>query len=117
MTGTLCHKLLDGFALGVPIQRAELHHILSGLLLCFASLTSPLGVLVGVALISPTREEGALLARALCLSLSCGSFLFIALFELLPKSLAPPRRLHIVKLCLTFIGYLLMSVLAIFQKP
>lgn len=105
------HKFLDGFALGVPVQKAELRFVLTAGILTFASAMTPIGILIGMALTS-ANTSGSYLARAIILSFSAGSFLFLSLLELLPASLSVPKKHRLLKLCFVFVGFAAMTALA-----
>lgn len=105
------HKFLDGFALGVPVQKAELRFVFTAGILTFASAMTPLGILIGMALTS-ADAAGSYLARAIILSFSSGSFLFLSLLELLPASLSVPKRHRLLKLAFVFVGFAAMAALA-----
>lgn len=81
------HKLLDGFALGVPVYFAGWGAIKTACAIGFTAAMTPLGVGVSMAVEAVTQGSDALLARAVILSMSAGSFFFISIVELLPAGL------------------------------
>lgn len=106
------HKLFDGVALGVPVYLANMKGLHATLLLVACALTTPLGIAIGMgakeALEGSSTTE---LAEGVILSLSGGSFLFIALVELLPSSLHDGRLLK-TKVAAFTVGLLAMAGLA-----
>lgn len=80
--------------------------------LVFCALMTPLGIGVGWG-VSESFKEGSAqtLARAIILSITAGSFLFISLSELLPAALHDGR--HTLKKMGCFLGgYIAMAALA-----
>ena len=104
---------MDGFALGVPVYFAKLpkHHTWFALIFC--ALMTPIGIAIGMAVTSALDGPGALLARAVILSMSTGSFFFISLVELLPSGLHSGGW-TITKLVALFFGWGIMALLALY---
>jgi zinc transporter 1/2/3 len=110
----LSHKLLDGFALGVPVFNAQFSKFQTLFSLGFCALMTPLGILLGWATTwsSSANSDSIRITRGVILSISLGSFLYISLMELIPAALSNQHKIA-VKLLLCFIGWTIMSILAI----
>jgi len=113
LIAVLGHKFFDGFALGVPVYFAKLpvqHTIFA---LVFTSAMTPLGIGIGWAATSAGNTSASqLLAEAIILSLSAGSFLFISLIELLPAALANGKNPWL-KCAVFTLGWGLMALIAL----
>jgi zinc transporter 1/2/3 len=105
------HKLLDGFALGVPIFFANWSKRNTILALVFAALMTPLGIGISMGAHAATEGDKSVLTRAIILSMSFGSFLFISLVELLPAGLDNGKNIN-TKMFACGIGWALMAILA-----
>lgn len=105
---TVGHKVMDGFAIGVPIYRARLQTWLTVLIIITVAASTPLGVVIGYT-VSNTNQ--GLLPRAIVMSLSTGSFIFVALFELMPAGLRNTKWLNVKLLCVV-LGYSVMALVA-----
>eukprot|EP01012_Entosiphon_sulcatum_P004829 TRINITY_DN11_c0_g1_i2.p1 TRINITY_DN11_c0_g1~~TRINITY_DN11_c0_g1_i2.p1 ORF type:complete len:347 (-),score=46.45 TRINITY_DN11_c0_g1_i2:172-1212(-) len=106
------HKALDGFALGVPMFYARLPRFQTLFALIFCAAMTPLGIGIGWAATSSINGTKAILARGIIVSISAGSFLFIAFIEMLPTALEEPSHLFL-KITACFLGFGLMALLAI----
>jgi len=106
------HKLLDGFALGVPIFFAKLSRAHTIFSLVFCAAMTPVGILIGKATTDGSDERQATLARAVILSMSAGTFIFISIVELLPAGLMDGKYL-LPKMAVTTLGWGIMALLAL----
>jgi zinc transporter 1/2/3 len=106
------HKILDGFALGVPMYFAKFGRAHTVFSLVFCAAMTPLGILIGKAATDGVGEQQATLARAIIISMSAGSFIFISVVELLPAGLMDGKHL-VSKMLVTAIGWGVMAMLAI----
>ncbi len=73
----------------------------------FASAT-PVGIFMGYAFSEVSSGAGAAALSAL----ASGTFLYVAMMEVIPKELADPT-LRLPKLCMLLLGFGLMSLLAV----
>jgi zinc transporter ZupT len=112
MIAVSIHKLLDGFALGVPIFYAKFSKLQTLFALSFCASMTPLGI--GIGWVTTGVQNGApgMLTRAIFLSMSLGSFIYIGLIELLPAALASPKFMG-YKIGLAIFGWGLMALLAV----
>ena len=61
--------------------------------LVFCALMTPLGILIGMAATETVRGASGQLSKAVIISMSSGSFIFISLVELLPAGLSNGKHL------------------------
>ncbi len=103
-----------GFALGVSLvkARSSIRMSLSCLFL-FSSMT-PTGALLGMGLSHFLSGDTLGTVSACFQSFSAGTFLFVALEEIIPKELAVAKD-KAVKLTLCVIGFLLMAIIKLFD--
>jgi zinc transporter ZupT len=111
----LLHKGLDGVALGVPLFQA-----FGGLPLCsrasfapfcllsLASLTAPIGLVIGM------QWSSVPSLQSVFLSIACGSLLFISLVEMLPTALNRPGNSPRLSFLFIFLGASLVILLSFF---
>jgi zinc transporter ZupT len=81
---TVGHKLMDGFAVGIPLMRANLGLITTIIIAIFVAGSTPIGILVGY-FASNVKNNSRYLAQAILMSLSSGSFFYISLLEMIPN--------------------------------
>ncbi|KAL9644020.1 hypothetical protein ABK040_005488 [Willaertia magna] len=81
------------------------------------SLSTPLGMGVGMYISSGELNTTYYLTSGIIQSIACGSFLFIAAFEVIPGSLEESKGIidRAVKISLIIIGFIVMAVLAAFS--
>jgi zinc transporter ZupT len=113
LIAVLGHKLLDGFALGIPVYFAKLPLSQTLFALIFCALMTPLGIGIGLAATESLSGPKAQLAEAIILSMSCGSFYFISLVELLPSGLERHGWIK-TKLASAFVGFGIMAFIALY---
>jgi zinc transporter ZupT len=104
---TVGHKFVDGFAAGTTIWRGKLGRIMTAVVVFTVAFATPLGIIIGY---SVSRVEGSL-ARAVIMSISCGSFIFVAVFELMPAGFANKKYLW-WKVFMLFLGFAIVTVIA-----
>jgi zinc transporter ZupT len=112
LVAVVIHKLLDGFALGIPLYLAEIEKRNAWISLAFCAAMTPLGIGIGWAASAYMDSLANLLVRAIFLSFSMGSFIYIAFNELLPVSFESNNYLN-VKLALLILSWGVMSLLAL----
>eukprot|EP01116_Phalansterium_solitarium_P001852 TRINITY_DN11676_c0_g1_i1.p1 TRINITY_DN11676_c0_g1~~TRINITY_DN11676_c0_g1_i1.p1 ORF type:complete len:388 (+),score=53.17 TRINITY_DN11676_c0_g1_i1:170-1165(+) len=112
MVAVLSHKCLDGFALGVPVFFAELPTWQTLFALIFCAAMTPLGVGIGIAATESAHGTSTLLSKAIILSMSAGSFMFISLIELIPSGLEK-YGLVWAKLTAVVAGWAIMALIAL----
>lgn len=107
------HKGLIAFALGSALLHALLPARLTLVLCAVFVLATPLGVCVGIAL-SGGDDGGELGAWShLLLAMAGGTFLYVALCEVVPRELSGGRAPRLMQLTLMMLGFVAMAVLAV----
>lgn len=107
---TTMHKGLIAFALGSALLHARLPARLTLALCAVFVLATPLGVGVGLAL-SGAGELGAW--PHLLLATAGGTFVYVALCEVVPRELAGGRAPRLAQLAVMMAGFVAMAVLAV----
>merc|ERR1712224_610351 len=83
----IAHKGLASFALGLELQKSR--HVSPIKLfysICLFALMTPVGIFIGW--ISTAEEEGQeSVSSGICTALSAGTFLFVAVMEIIPQEL------------------------------
>jgi zinc transporter ZupT len=110
LVAVLAHKAFDGIALGVPVYLAQMPPLQTWGTLLFCAFMTPLGVGIGWAASEGSKGPQAMLASALIVSISAGSFLYISIMELLPASLHDGRYLPL-KLFVFLVGFVAMAII------
>lgn len=105
----LAHKSLAAFALALEF----LHHRASSRQMLVSlgtfSLMTPLGILLGSMLVNATHETPA---SGVCSALAGGTFLYVAIMEIIPQELQDPC--HLFTKCSALVaGYCAMGALSI----
>lgn len=109
LIAVLAHKSLAAFALALEF----LHHEASPRQMMASigafSLMTPLGILLGSLLVDATHETPA---SGVCSALAGGTFLYVAIMEIIPQELQDPC--HLVPKCSALVaGYCAMGMLSI----
>ncbi|KAN0041990.1 hypothetical protein ACTFIV_004546 [Dictyostelium citrinum] len=113
LIAVLAHKALDGLVLGIAIKYAYFSFKFSCIALVFAAAMTPLGIGIGMAISSAYESSvDAYLVKGIILSITCGSFIYISLIELLPSGLCQ-KGWPKLKLAVAFLGYSCMAILAL----
>ncbi|KAN0040185.1 hypothetical protein ACTA71_012075 [Dictyostelium dimigraforme] len=113
LIAVLAHKFLDGLVLGIAIKYAYFSFKFSCISLVFAAAMTPLGIGIGMAISSAYESSvDAYLVKGIILSITCGSFIYISLIELLPSGLCQ-KGWPKLKLTVAFLGYSVMAILAL----
>ncbi|KAM9985847.1 hypothetical protein ACTFIZ_002151 [Dictyostelium cf. discoideum] len=113
LIAVLAHKFLDGLVLGIAIKYAYFSFKFSCIALVFAAAMTPLGIGIGMAISSAYESSiDAYLVKGIILSITCGSFIYISLIELLPSGLCQ-KGWPKLKLAVSFLGYSIMAILAL----
>eukprot|EP01114_Cavostelium_apophysatum_P018658 TRINITY_DN582_c0_g1_i1.p1 TRINITY_DN582_c0_g1~~TRINITY_DN582_c0_g1_i1.p1 ORF type:complete len:395 (+),score=103.71 TRINITY_DN582_c0_g1_i1:113-1297(+) len=112
LVAVLAHKLLDGFALGVPVFFAKLPLKQTLFALIFCAAMTPLGIGIGMAAVEATEGKSSLLASAIVLSMSTGTFLYMSLVEMIPSGLESYGWAK-TKLFAGLLGFGIMALIAL----
>ncbi|PRP83868.1 zinc/iron permease [Planoprotostelium fungivorum] len=106
------HKWLEAFALGCSLHYAGIATRSMIAFLCAYSITTPLGIIVGM-IIGNVTGEGYFLATGVLVSMASGSFLYVSLIELIPSEFNKHGWLK-TKLFVTWTGWAFMTAMAAF---
>lgn len=105
------HKMFDGIALGIPVYASGMPWKSALAALSFCALMTPVGIAVGLGASEGVAETpSAYLASGVILGLSGGSYLYVALTELLPTALADGKA-RLPKLAVFTVAWVLMAIL------
>lgn len=116
--GIILHECIVAAALGINSIRLNPHESGIKFGIMFSS-TVPLGIIIGVAIGMTPGPFGRLIS-AIFQGLAAGTFLHVSFCELIPSELSSSepqyglRKFRIFKICLIFLGFLLMSMLTAF---
>ena len=108
----LAHKTLAAVALGSSIIKANAADHVFYILIILFSLTTPVGVVVGLVI---AHFNDSQVWSGACLSLAAGTFIFLAVVEIIPEALTSKDGLSklFYQLLALALGYGLMAMLAV----
>ncbi|KAG8191197.1 hypothetical protein JTE90_011880 [Oedothorax gibbosus] len=109
----LIHKCIIAFSLGTNLSGSQLQNasVIKGNL--GFSLTSPLGILIGLIVVDFVHGIAMVITSGILQGLAAGTFLYITLFEVLPRELANGTD-RMVKMACVVLGYSVVSLLLTF---
>lgn len=83
----ISHKWIEAFALGVAINRVQTEDLIPRTfkLILLYSIMEPLGIVIGLILSSHLSEEQLLITQAYVLGLASGTFIYVAVVDILPS--------------------------------
>lgn len=106
------HKGVAAFALGVSLHRDKIERSKSiGIILLFSTMT-PLGIGTGAVLGSALSEQGAQWFEGVFDALAAGTFLYIAVVDIVESEFAKPVDIRL-KFAMVFLGLAVMAVVAL----
>merc|ERR1719468_620235 len=112
----VAHKGLPAFALGGFIHKAcktVAGKLKVGKFLSFAfifSLMTPIGIIIGM-IVESEAEDAA--ASGVCVALSAGTFIYVAVMEVIPFEFASKYSNRMTKSIALFLGYAFFGLLAL----
>lgn len=108
-TAIVVHKGLAAFALGSGMLQSRMGKRRFILNMFVFSLMSIIGILVGWAISVDGSEDSA--AAGICLALASGTFIYVAVMEVLPKEFS--NHVHVYrKTVYVLLGYMIFGILA-----
>lgn len=113
LLAVLIHKCIIAFSLGLNLSSSQLRNdsvVRSNLTF---SLTSPIGILIGLVVVDFVHGVAMTITSGILQGLAAGTFLYITLFEVLPKELAGGKD-RMVKMACVVLGYSVVSLLLTF---
>lgn len=110
----LAHSPLAGFALGVSLVKARATPLMLLSCLFIFSFMTMAGAALGLGLSYALEGDTLTVVSACFQSFSAGTFLFVALEEIIPKEMAMPKD-KALKLFLCLLGLLFMAAVKLFE--
>lgn len=111
MIGVCTHKLIDSFFLGMMFMRSNWLDRTGYFIMFLFSLSGPVGVLIGFLL-----QNGApLIVQGVMTSLTTGTFLYIAMTEIMPTEFVSQKN-KILKICGFIFGFSLFAIFMLFDE-
>ncbi len=112
LLAVVAHKGTAAFALGVSLLRNRIPMKHAVLMLVSFSLMTSIGIALGMGLIKFLSANTALLFEGLFDALAAGTFLYIALLDILNDEFSQNQRLYL-KFCMVALGFSVMAIVAI----
>ena len=107
MIAIIAHKGLAAYALGASVIESRASATKFWMVITLFSVATPIGIFLGYAMSTLEGVGGAVMS-----ALASGTFLYVAMMEVIPKELADPSY-RVAKMALFLLGFGLMSALAI----
>jgi len=107
------HKGIMAFSLGLTIAQTNLKMRIKMLAVAIFSIASPIGIAIGIGVTDMPESIGRDIANSSLQGISCGTFLYIALLEVLFPELSNPNN-RMPKILTMLLGFSLISVLLMF---
>jgi zinc transporter 1/2/3 len=108
MIAIAAHKGLAAYALGASIVESKASTSKFWTTVITFATATPVGIFLGYGFSSMSSGAGGAAMSAL----ASGTFLYVAMMEVIPKELASPN-LRLPKMCMLLLGFGLMSLLAV----
>jgi zinc transporter 1/2/3 len=115
----ISHKWIEAFALGVAINKDQETNDIAikktlKLILLY-SFMEPMGIVIGVILSTSLSEERLLITQAFILALAAGTFIYVAVVDILPAEFADPGpgADKYVKFMLVLVGITAIMIIVI----
>ena len=107
------HKGIMASSLGLTIAQTQLKMRIKLLAVAIFSVASPVGIAIGIGVTGMQQSIGRDIANSVLQGISCGTFLYIALLEVLFPELSNPNN-RMPKILGMLAGFALISILLIF---
>lgn len=112
LLAVLAHKGTAAFALGISLLKSSIPmHRVVFMLISFSLMTS-IGILLGMGLLEVLSDQSALIFEGVFDALAAGTFLYIALLDILNDEFAEKKRL-LLKFSMVSLGFSVMAIVAI----
>ncbi len=113
LIAVLAHKGTASFSLSISLLRSGISQgRMNGLLVCF-SLMTPVGIFLGWLSMHFLTGRGEMIFEAVFDALAAGTFLYIALLDILEEEFTASKFHHTSKFLLVLSGFSLMALVAI----
>ncbi|GAB6028369.1 hypothetical protein CHUAL_002537 [Chamberlinius hualienensis] len=108
------HKGIIAFSLGLALVQSDFKLKYTILLDTLFSITTPTGILIGMAITGMSNSLGTSLATGILQGIACGTFLFVTFFEVLPHEMNAkghrlPKVMAIILGCAAVCGGLFLD--------
>ncbi|KAL4227622.1 hypothetical protein ACF0H5_013063 [Mactra antiquata] len=94
------HKSILSFSLSMNLIHSKLSHGAVIKSIIAFSLTSPIGIALGIGIMDLWDDSSSSLAQGILTGIACGTFLYVTFFEVLPAEFNSPDHRLINVLCL-----------------
>lgn len=111
----ISHKWIEAFALGVAINKVQSEgHLARTLKLVLTySAMEPLGIIIGLILSLHLSEDNLLVTQAFVLGIASGTFIYVAVVDILPSEFAAEATEKIQKFALMLLGIIVITIVVI----
>lgn len=109
------HKSILSFSLGMNLIHSKLSHGGVFRSIIIFSLTSPIGIGVGIGIMDLWDSSSSSLVQGILTGIACGTFLYVTFFEVLPAEFNSPDHRLINVLCL-LLGFSTVTGVLFLQK-
>ena len=106
----MIHKWAEAFALGILFVKAKFSKKFFYLIIILFSVVGPIGVAIGIVLAETAGE----LVEGIFLSISTGTFLYVACSEVIIEEFSTPEKRYI-KFCLYLVGCVFAAGLSLLE--
>lgn len=113
LLAVLIHKSIIAFTLGLNLVHSKLQRSSAYKGIVFFSLTSPVGIVIGLVVMDFVTGLPMLVTSAILQGFAAGTFLYVTFFEVLPHELNSGEDRMIKMGCLV-LGFSVVSVLLLF---
>jgi len=111
----ISHKWIEAFALGVAINKVQSEGSLARTLklVLLYSAMEPLGIIVGLILSLHLAEDHLMVTQAFVLGIASGTFIYVAVVDILPSEFAAEATEKVQKFALMLLGLVAISIVVI----
>lgn len=111
----ISHKWIEAFALGVAINKvqSEGHLVRTAKLVLLYSIMEPLGIIIGLILSLHLAEDHLLVTQAFVLGIASGTFIYVAVVDILPAEFAAEATEKVQKFALMLLGLIAISIVVV----
>jgi len=111
--GLTVHKAVAAMSLGIQVKKAEWSRRKSAFMIFLFSISTPLGILIGLVLADSLAPRRRQIFTAFAMSLGSGSFIYLAVMENIVEEFVESQSNRKTKLFFCVAGFALMGGLAV----